>query len=127
MRLSDVIAFMMGDELGPDAVPEVRPGDKFCRFERRQGEWIYVEVTGLDDGDLPQGCVYASAFCRNVPSGRSGYCRLDELHLRLDDEAWEVVRRHGWAAPGVALGLDGAGAAEPASCSAAVRAAGPSA
>lgn len=106
MRLSDVIAFLTGDDLNQSHDLELRPGDKFCRFEGRHRDWIYVEVTALNDGSLPQGCVYATAFCRSLPSGRAGYCRLDELHLRLDQEAWDIIRQHGWSAPGVALGLD---------------------
>lgn len=106
MRLSDVIAFLTGDDLAQGLDLEVRPGDRFCRFEGRHRDWIYVVVTALNDGSLPEGCIYATAFCREIPSGRSGYCRLDELHVRLDLDAWEIIRCHGWSAPGVALGLE---------------------
>jgi hypothetical protein len=106
MTLSDVLAFIVGDEpefRRPDA--HIRPGDKFGRYEGRDG-WIYVEVLELNDGRIPDGCVYARAYSPRVAAGREGYCRLSELDLRLDDAAWAVIRANRWRAPGCALRFD---------------------
>jgi hypothetical protein len=105
MRIADLIDFIVGKRpiLRP-ADAALRPGDKFGRYEEAAG-WTYVEVSALNDGQVPVGCVYARAFSQRDPHGREGYCHLSQLGLRIDDPAWAALRADGWPAPGVVLGF----------------------
>jgi hypothetical protein len=110
MRIADLVDFISGtppDFHRPDA--QIRPGDKFGRYQRQSG-WTYVEVIALNDGHLPDGCVYARAFSGHHRAGREGYCRLSQLGLRIDHEAWSALRASGWPPLGAVLGF---GADEP--------------
>ena len=105
MRIADLIDFISGER--PDFRSQdaaVQPGDKFGRYEPPTG-WTYVEVSGLNDGHLHEGCVYAKAFSRRYPAGRAGYCYLSQLGLRIDEDSWISLRAGGWPALGVALGI----------------------
>lgn len=105
MQIADLVDFIAGEEPDfqrPNA--EIRPGDKFGRYEPRSG-WTYVEVKGLNDGQLREGCVYARAFSRHYPTGREGYCYLSQLGLRIDEDTWTTLRENGWPGLGAALEL----------------------
>jgi hypothetical protein len=80
-----------------------RPGDKFARCTNLRGEWVYVEILALNDGTLPEGSMYAKGYSRDCPYGFEGHCRLEELDLRLDAEAWARVRRAGWGPPSMTI------------------------
>lgn len=105
MRIAHLVDYIAGERPDFEAPGgALRPGDKFGRYEQSVG-WVYVEVTALNDGQLREGCVYASAFARSCPGGREGYCYLSQLDLRLDDLTWAALRAAGWPAPGALLGL----------------------
>jgi hypothetical protein len=108
MTFSGLLTFVLGqapDFHAAEAQAWIQPGEKFGRYQGPDG-WIYVEITGLNDGKLPSGRLYAKAFGRRFPHGRAGSCRLSELDLRFDDHAWQAIRRNGWREPGAALNLE---------------------
>jgi hypothetical protein len=108
MTLSELLTFVLGeapDSHAADAQVWIQPGEKFGRYQGRDG-WIYVEITGLNDGMLPSGWLYARAFGQRFPHGRAGCCRLSELDLRFDERTWQAIRGTGWREPGAALNLE---------------------